>query len=148
METPFWKQKSLREMTSEEWESLCDGCGRCCLLKLEDEDVEDGPFYFTNVVCRLFDSDACRCRDYANRSRIVHDCVNLRRCDPAEYRYLPQTCAYRRLSEGLDLEPWHPLITGDPETVHSAGISVRGRTLNEIHVREEDLEDHIVEWFD
>lgn len=146
MGQPFWKTKSLAEMTPEEWESLCDGCGRCCLNKLEDED--DGTIYFTNVACRLFDAQTCRCRDYSRRTERVLDCVDLKTCDPDEFRHLPGTCAYRRLHEGRELPKWHPLVSGDPNSVLQAGISVAGRTLSESYVPDDALEFHIVDWID
>jgi uncharacterized protein len=145
-ETPFWKRKSLREMTDSEWESLCDGCGRCCLVKLEDADDASRTF-FTDVGCRLLDSESCRCRDYANRTSTVKDCVRLTPRNVGRLVWLPPTCAYKRLAEGKDLYWWHPLISGDPETVHVAGISVRGRVgASEDEVRDEELEDRIVSW--
>lgn len=139
---PFWRVKRLKEMTSEEWESLCDGCGRCCLHKLRDENTNE--LYFTNVACRLLDLGSCRCGDYARRQRRVPDCVSLTPEALKEIDWLPPTCAYRRLSEGKDLAWWHPLVSGDPDTVHAAGISVRGRAVSER--RAGALEAHVVEW--
>ncbi len=143
-ELPFWRARRLDQMTRPEWESLCDGCGRCCLHKLEDEDT--GEVHHTNVACRLLDPDTCRCRRYATRKRWVPDCVALKPADIARFGWLPSTCAYRLLAEGKDLPEWHPLLSGDPESVHRAGVSVRGRVIPE--QRAGDLENHIVEgWF-
>ena len=141
---PFWKTKSLAEMTPAEWESLCDGCGRCCLMKLEDEDT--GEIWFTDIACALLDRDACRCTDYRNRTARIPDCVALTPERIGMLSWLPPTCAYRLIDEGNDLYWWHPLVSRDPETVHSAGISVRGRTVAEADVPEAELEDHIVDW--
>jgi uncharacterized protein len=141
---PFWKFKSLAEMTPVEWESLCDGCARCCLMKLEDEDTSE--IWYTDVACALLDSGACRCGDYKNRSKIMADCVTLTPDEIGRLNWLPPTCGYRLINEGKDLYWWHPLVSGDPDTVHAAGISARGRTVREQDVREEDLEDHIVDW--
>lgn len=143
---PFWRRKSLAEMTREEWESLCDGCGRCCLIKLQDEDG-DGAVDYTDVACRLLDLGTCRCTRYAGRRRLVPGCVVLTPGDLLDrLPWMPSTCAYRLLHEGQDLPWWHPLVSGDPEDVHRAGISVRGRVVPETRVEEEDLEDRIVEW--
>ena len=143
---PFWRRKSLAQMTDSEWESLCDGCGRCCLVKLEDADDPSRTF-FTDVGCRLLDGETCRCRDYANRTARVDDCVRLTPRNINRIVWLPPTCAYRLLADGGDLYWWHPLVSGDPETVHQAGISVRGRVAaSEDDVRDEDLEDRIVGW--
>ena len=139
---PFWKTKTLAEMTTAEWESLCDGCGRCCLHKIRYEDT--GDLAFTNVACRLLDTGSARCSDYPNRRRKVPDCVHLTPKDLEEIDWLPPSCAYRRIAEGHDLAWWHPLVSGDPDTVHSAGISVAGRVISE---RKAGLLDHhIVDW--
>jgi uncharacterized protein len=143
--SPFWRRKSLAEMSDAEWESLCDGCGRCCLSKLEEEDT--GRIFFTDVGCRLLDGESCRCRDYAHRTERVGDCVRLRPDNVSEITWLPPTCAYRLVAEGRDLLWWHPLVSGDPATVHIAGVSVRGRVAaSEDDVPDEELEDHIVRW--
>ena len=145
-EIPFWRRKSLREMTKSEWESLCDGCGRCCLVKLEDAD-DSSRTYFTDVGCRLLDGDTCRCRDYSHRSARVKDCVRLTPRNINRIVWLPPTCGYRLVADGRDLYWWHPLVSGDPETVHQAGISVRGRVgASEDDVEEDQLEDRIVSW--
>jgi uncharacterized protein len=142
---PFWKTKRLSQMTQAEWESLCDGCGRCCLNKLED--IDTGATYFTNVACRLFDTASCRCKDYANRKRQVSDCVQLSPRNVKRIVWLPPTCAYRLVAEGKDLAWWHPLVSGSPETVHEAGVSVRGReTVCETKLPEEKWEERIVAW--
>lgn len=141
---PFWKTKSLAEMTDTEWESLCDGCGLCCLNKLEDWDT--GEVVFTSVRCKLLDGDSCRCSDYPGRQAIVPDCIRLTLEQVNEIGWLPPTCGYRLVRDGEDLYWWHPLVSGDPETVHIAGISARGRTVSEDEVDAEDLEDYVVDW--
>jgi uncharacterized cysteine cluster protein YcgN (CxxCxxCC family) len=141
---PFWERKTLGEMTSEEWESLCDGCGRCCLKKLED--VDTGKIAYTDVACRLLDRDRCRCENYPERRKLVPDCVTLDATNVDAFRWLPNTCAYRRIAEGKGLEWWHPLVSGDARTVHDAGISVRGRALSEDDVSPEQLEHRVIRW--
>lgn len=133
MTEPFWKTKPLSAMSKSEWESLCDGCGKCCLAKLEDDDT--GEIHWTSVSCRLFDAGRCRCHDYENRLELVPDCVRLTPENVGTIPWLPSTCAYRLLAEGKELYWWHPLVSGDPETVHKAGISVRGR----VTASEDDL---------
>ena len=130
---PFWETKSLEEMTAAEWESLCDGCGRCCLNKLEDEDT--GEIVLTRLSCALLDIGQCRCSDYANRFDKMPDCINLTPEKVRTLKWLPATCGYRRVKEGRGLAWWHPLLSGDPETVHQAGISVRGFARSEKGVR-------------
>lgn len=139
---PFWKTVPLERMTTEQWESLCDGCGRCCLHKLRDEDT--GELAFTDVSCRLLDTQTCRCTRYAVRKRYVPDCVSLTPGTLPDIDWLPPSCGYRLVSEGRDLPAWHPLRSGDVETVHGAGASVRGRAVSEQEAGL--LEDRIVEW--
>jgi len=140
----FWSRKTLKQMSPEEWEALCDGCGRCCLHKLEDEDT--GRLYYTRVACRLLDITSCRCTDYPARRERVPDCVRLEPDTIGDASWLPGTCAYRRLAEGRPLAWWHPLVSGDPETVRRAGISVAGRVLAEEHVAPEGLDEHVIRW--
>jgi uncharacterized cysteine cluster protein YcgN (CxxCxxCC family) len=140
----FWERKTLEEMSEAEWESLCDGCGRCCLVKLEDED--SGQIVNSDVHCRLLDAESCTCKDYENRQKIVDDCVRLTPQSVREISWIPVTCAYRRLAEGKGLAWWHPLISGDRQTVVQAGISVKGRVVCETSVADDEWEDHIAGW--
>jgi uncharacterized cysteine cluster protein YcgN (CxxCxxCC family) len=133
---PFWRTKTLEEMTVAEWESLCDGCGLCCLIRFEDED--SGEITPTWVACKLFDGGACRCSNYPQRRRHVPDCIKLTPRNIPSLPWMPLSCAYRRLYEGKDLPSWHPLVTGDPESVHAAGVSVRGLTINETSLADPD----------
>jgi uncharacterized protein len=142
-EAPFWKAKKLTEMTREEWESLCDGCARCCLHKLEDEDT--GEIFYTNIACRLLDQITCRCTNYPNRSRLVPTCLVLDADMAQQLTWLPPTCAYRLLAEGRDLEWWHPLVSGDRHVIHELGVSVRGSIISENEIDMEHLEDYIIE---
>jgi uncharacterized cysteine cluster protein YcgN (CxxCxxCC family) len=145
MAKPFWKTKTLEEMSTYEWESLCDGCGKCCLSKLEDEDT--GEIHFTSVGCRLFNAGTCRCNDYENRLALVSDCVGLTPENVRTISWLPSTCAYRLIAEGRDLYEWHPLVSGDPASVHEAGVSMRGRvTASETDMADtDDYFDHMLE---
>jgi uncharacterized cysteine cluster protein YcgN (CxxCxxCC family) len=141
-EEPFWKRKTLKQMSDQEWESLCDGCAKCCLHKIED--FLSGEIRYTNVACRLLDSSSCRCKDYDHRTFKVPDCVALTPDNISRLRWMPSTCAYRLLAEGKDLPEWHPLITGDPDSVVKAGMSVKDRVVEEDEV--DDVEDYIVTW--
>jgi uncharacterized cysteine cluster protein YcgN (CxxCxxCC family) len=144
-EPSFWKQKPLEELNPAEWESLCDGCGRCCLVKLEDE--ESGEIHFTDVACKLFNPSTCRCADYAHRRRRVRDCIKLTPAKARALGWLPPSCAYRLIAEGRDLAWWHPLVSGSQTSVHEAGVSVRGRVkMSETEIELADYPDHIVAW--
>ena len=140
----FWETVPLDRMTQAEWEALCDGCGKCCLNKLEDADT--GEIAFTRIACRLFDDTTCRCGNYAIRKQLVPECVVLTPANlPEISHWMPESCAYRRLNEGRGLAAWHPLVSGDAESVHRAGVSMRGETLPEYAIPQDDWEDHIIE---
>ena len=141
-DVPFWRSKRLAQMTRDEWESLCDGCGKCCLHKLEDADT--GEIAMTDVTCGYLDLEACQCRDYANRQTNVPDCVKLTRANLPKLKWLPETCAYRLIYQGNDLPEWHQLVCGNREEVHRAGQSVRGAAVSEVEV--EDIERHVTNW--
>lgn len=140
----FWQEKTIKEMSTEEWESLCDRCGKCCLHKLEDED--SGEIFFTSVVCNLIDLDTCSCTHYTERCTLIPECLDLKQHDFTEFNWLPTTCAYKLLANGEALPVWHPLVSGSSESVHDAGVSVRSYAMKESEV--DDLEDHIIEWLD
>ena len=141
---PFWIRKTLDQLDHEEWESLCDGCGLCCLQKLEDED--DNSVYYTRIACKLLDLKTCQCTDYPNRRASVPDCIQLTPGHADQFKWLPPTCGYRLVDEGRDLYWWHPLVSGDPRTVHEAGVSAKGRTISEEGLDVEDLENYVVDW--
>ncbi len=143
---PFWRTHSLDDLSDEQWESLCDGCGKCCLNKLQDEDT--GEVYYTRVACKLLDHETGCCNDYPNRLQQVPDCLDLRHADASVYTWLPATCAYRLLATGADLPEWHHLRTGDRESMHRAICTTRQRVLSETDVDPESLEDHIIAWAD
>lgn len=142
--TGFWTTKPMTEFSHEEWESLCDGCGKCCLIKLED--VDSGEIHYTDVGCTLLDGKTCLCRDYTNRKQIVPDCVILTPDRLEQIPWMPQSCAYRLIYEGKDLPDWHPLITNDPNSTHQAGQSVAGQIISEDDIDEDDLPTHIKDW--
>jgi uncharacterized cysteine cluster protein YcgN (CxxCxxCC family) len=139
---PFWKALPLSEMNREQWESLCDGCAKCCLQKFEDEDTRE--IYFTNIVCDLLDLENCRCTDYSERSNLVPACVTLSMADLQEPYWLPSTCAYRLLAEGQDLPRWHPLVSGNQSTVETSGNSIIGRVVRESDA--DEWEFHLIDW--
>jgi uncharacterized cysteine cluster protein YcgN (CxxCxxCC family) len=141
---PFWEVKTLSQMSQKEWDALCDGCAKCCLHKIEDED--NGEVSYTNVVCEQLDINTCRCKNFVERTKLVHDCIELTKDNVDGLKWLPQSCAYRLLSEGKNLYWWHPLISGDVNTVHKEGVSVKGRVVEEKDIY--DIEDHIVTWPD
>jgi uncharacterized cysteine cluster protein YcgN (CxxCxxCC family) len=140
----FWEVKSLEEMNKEEWESLCDGCGKCCLFKIEDEAT--GEVFYTDVACRMLNLETCRCKLYEHRFEVVKDCLSLDYGKLLEIDWLPESCAYRRLKEGRGLARWHPLISGDPDSVRQAGISVCGRVVTESSVNLNRLQERVVDW--
>lgn len=147
MSERYWETTALADMTHAQWEGLCDGCGKCCLIGLEDADT--GEVYLTDVACQLFDGAACRCSDYANRKAKVPDCVQLTPQNVGELAWLPKTCAYRLVHEGRPLYWWHPLVSGDPETVHAANVSVRGKVTSQAKVRStRRLIQRITQWPD
>ena len=142
----FWEEKAFSELSTEEWELLCDGCGRCCLNKLEDE--ETGKVYFTNVSCRLFDSENCRCTDYENRKQSMPDCMILSPDNLAALAVMPSSCAYRLLQLGRPLPEWHPLVSGRAESVDEAGISVADKVVSEEHIHYQQLPEHLIDWIE
>jgi len=139
----YWQEKTLADLSDEEWEALCDGCGHCCLWKFEDEDT--GEILFTDIACRLFDDERCRCMDYSHRFEQVSECLNIRAFTPEQYAWLPESCAYRLLFEGKSLFDWHPLIAGNADAMHAAGISMRGRTISGDGLSEEEAIARIVD---
>lgn len=144
---PFWRGRPLASLTETEWEALCDRCGRCCLIKLRDEDTDE--VLFTDVACRMLDRATGRCTCYADRLDHVPDCVVLSPATVHKLDWMPSSCAYRRLRDGGDLPAWHPLRTGDPDSVRRAGVSVAGRVVDEDSVPDEDaLIGHMVAWPD
>lgn len=139
VEKPFWQRKTLHEMSNDEWESLCDGCGLCCLLKYQDDGVED--IIYTNIGCRLLNDETCRCSQYVERHKHVPECAQLSPLNIPDW--MPDSCAYKLIKNGRDLPDWHPLVSGDPETVHEEGISVRGKVISETFLSEDDIASQI-----
>ncbi len=144
MDIPFWKKKSLAEMTKDEWESLCDRCGKCCLHKIEYEDT--GEVFYTDIICKYLDEKTCMCREYKRSAELVPDCIKVRPEDVKKFFWLPATCAYRLISEGKDLKEWHVLLSRDSESVHKAGISIREKVVPESTVSECEMDSHIIDW--
>ena len=142
--TDWWNTKPLEALTGPEWESLCDGCAKCCLHKLEDAD--SGEVFYTKVRCRYLDENNCRCTDYARRSILVPSCIQLSADKLEELGWLPSTCAYRLRFENKPLPAWHPLVTGSSEALHEAGISIRGRSISDEYVHPDGFDEHIVHW--
>lgn len=145
MSNKWWEIKPLQEMNRDEWEQICDRCGKCCLIKLQDEEEDGGEVYYTDVACHLFDGDACQCADYKNRLLRVPDCVQLETGNLEALSWMPPSCSYRRLQQGLGLASWHHLVTGDVNSVHTSGNSAIGRVVFERDI-DDDLEERIVEW--
>ena len=142
---PFWEAKSLEEMDPVEWESLCDGCAKCCLFKIEDSD--SGKVFYTDIACRMLDLKTCRCKIYEHRFEVIKDCLSLTYEKLLTIDWLPETCAYRRLAEGRGLAWWHPLISGSQETVRQAGISICGKPIKrELSVDLLKIEEHVIDW--
>ncbi len=144
MSKPFWQTKTLAQMSPSEWESLCDGCGKCCCLRMEDEDT--GAVYVTDIGCKLFDDKTCACKHYATRKKYVPDCVQLTAENVSDLGWIPRTCAYRLIAEGKELFDWHHLISGSRATIHEAGMSVIGQTESEEAVPADKHVRHIVIW--
>lgn len=146
MRQPSWLSKPLGEMSPAEWESICDGCAKCCLHKLEDD--ETGEVFHTNIACKLLDENSCQCRDYDNRFSKVPDCFKLTPENLGQQSWLPSSCAYRLLYEGKPLPLWHPLVSGDSKSIHASGMSVRGKVVAEQAVQPDDMEEYIISWVD
>ena len=140
----FWEEKTLAQMTQDEWESLCDGCGKCCLNKIIDDETEE--LHFTNVACHLLHTKTCQCKKYDKRFKLVDDCVKVSLDDIQQFHWLPASCAYRRLAEEKTIPEWHPLITGSKSAMHQGGFSVRGKAISETTINPDKLEDYIAIW--
>lgn len=146
MRERFWDRYELKDLSPEEWEALCDGCGLCCLVKLEDEDT--GKVMATRVHCKLFDAGTCACSNYAERKKYVPDCIKVTAENIPEFDWFPKSCAYRRVHEGRGLAWWHPLISGERDSVHRAGVSVQGQVVSEVGIADEDLVDYMAPEYD
>jgi uncharacterized protein len=140
----WWNEKPLADLSQTQWGALCDGCGKCCLHKLEDE--FSGKRFYTRIRCRLLDEQSCRCSQYQRRTELVPDCINLGADITQALDWLPVTCAYRLRADNKPLAEWHPLVSGDPESVHRAGVSIRGRSISEEFVHPDGYDEHIVNW--
>ena len=144
MKPYFWEEKTLNQMSVDEWEMLCDGCGRCCLNKLEDEDTSE--IYYTNVACSLLNIETCKCTNYKQRLVLMKECLQIEINESSNLAELPDTCAYRLLASGKKLHSWHPLLSGDPNSIHKAGISVQNKVVSEEFIHQDQLEEHIISW--
>ncbi len=144
IEKPYWESKRLEEMTPKEWDSICDGCGKCCLCKLQDD--ETGEIFYTNVACKLLDIATCRCTSYKKRKELIPGCAILSPKNIKVFRWLPQTCAYRLLSQGKELFRWHHLISGSSGMVHKLGVSIKNKVVSETHIHPDQIPEHIVDW--
>ena len=142
MKKNFWESKTLNELSEQEWESLCDGCGKCCLEKLEDED--SGEIYYTCISCKLLDTSSCQCKNYPDRKKYVPDCIKLTPEQVQDFVWLPPTCAYRLVAQGQPLPHWHPLLSGDKNSVHAFGQSVREYAISELAISEDDIHNYII----
>ena len=140
----WWNCKPLEQLNNEQWEALCDGCAKCCLHKLEDEDT--GEVFYTRVRCRYLKEDSCSCGDYANRSVLEPNCIHLEQGNVGALDWLPSTCAYRLRAAGEPLPEWHYLVSGSRETVHEVGVSIRGRAISDEYVHPDGYDEHIVHW--
>ncbi|MDE0746510.1 MAG: YcgN family cysteine cluster protein [Porticoccaceae bacterium] len=142
----FWQTKTLEQMDSIEWEALCDGCAKCCLVKLEDH--ESAEIFHTNVTCELLDIDSCQCSNYSGRHSVVNDCIALDQNNIHALSWLPKSCSYRLIADGQPLPDWHYLISGSKQTIHAYGASLQGWVVSELDVRDDDIQDHVIRWVD
>lgn len=145
LRSKFW-QLPLTDLNDSEWEALCDGCGRCCLHKLQDE--EDNQLYYTDVACKLLNLETCQCKHYTDRIKYVPDCMSIREEGQAVYALLPSSCAYRLRNENQPIPLWHPLLTGSSDAMHTLGISIRGQVISEETIEDDAIEERIIQWID